>query len=143
MSAVPRGVGLIALVGLLGLTAAALAPAPRASPSTAKLEPLAAPAAPPLPALDATLGSSLLARSPFAHDRSAFTRNIMPQTALEIRLAGISKVGGKRHAQLVIGNQTVSVAEGDATPSGPVKSIEADAVVLAGPPERRLELFKQ
>jgi len=145
MSFLPKGIMVVALCAVGGLAAVGLAP----MPPTPTVRPTATPAmtpeaaAPALPNVDPSVGLSLLSRSPFAHDRSPFTRNVLAQPALEVRLAGISTVSGKKHATIVVGTQTLVVAKGDATPVGNVETIETDAVVIAGPPERRLELFKQ
>jgi hypothetical protein len=86
----------------------------------------------------------LLDRSPFARDHSAFTRNAgPPKTPIEVRLAGIFKVGAKRRAQVIIDGQSLTVVEGDQTAAGTVMAVEGAAVLFAGDPPRRIEMFKQ
>jgi hypothetical protein len=98
----------------------------------------------PLPLLDKGESKTILARSPFAHDRAPFIRNAPPPPPpLELRLAGISRLGDTMRATLVVGTQSLSVAVGDTTPVGPITSVTADAVEIGGATPRRIELFKQ
>jgi hypothetical protein len=96
-----------------------------------------------LPIADKAAGPSLIERSPFAQNRSAFARNAGPPAPeIEVKLAGLFKMGKEMRASLVIGGQSVVVRKGDETPVGKVASIEASAIVLEGPSPRRIELFK-
>jgi hypothetical protein len=99
-----------------------------------------------LPPTAPEAGRSLLDRSPFAQDRSAFDREAAttpPPPPVEVKLTGISKMGGSLRASLMIGGQSMMVKKGDDTPAGKVLKVETDAVTLEGPPERRLEMFRQ
>lgn len=100
----------------------------------------------PLPPTAPEAGRALLERSPFASDRSAFDRNAAmapPPPPVEVRLTGISRMGGSLRASLLIGGQSLLVKKGDDTPAGKVLKVESSAVVLEGPPERRIEMFRQ
>ncbi len=100
----------------------------------------------PLPPTEPKAGPSILERSPFASDRSAFDRSASmapPPPPIEVRLTGISRMGGSLRASLLIGGQSVQVKQGDDTSAGKVLKVEAAAVVLEGPPERRIEMFRQ
>lgn len=138
------GIGLIALA----VSAAAV---PMLEPSEAAAGDWAPPALPrmqfaPFPATAPDAGPSLLGRSPFASDRSAFDRSasMAPHPPpVEVRLTGISRMGGSLRASLLIGGQSLSVKKGDDTPVGKVLKVEPSAVVLEGPPERRIEMFRQ
>lgn len=99
-----------------------------------------------LPPTAPEAGRSLLERSPFAQDRSAFDPEASmapPPPPVEVRLTGIFRMGGELRASLMIGGQSFLVKEGEDTPAGKVGKIEANAVVLQGPPERRAEMFRQ
>jgi magnesium-transporting ATPase (P-type) len=99
----------------------------------------------PLPAVNEQAANSVLAMSPFVRDRSAFDRTTAlapPTPPVEVRLTGIFKVGKELRASLVIGGRSVVVRTGDETEAGKVAKLEPDAVLLTGPTERRLEMFK-
>jgi hypothetical protein len=99
-----------------------------------------------LPPAAPEAGRAILERSPFAQDRTAFDREAAttpPPPPVEVRLTGISKMGGSLGASLLIGGQSMMVKKGDDTPAGKVLKVEPDAVTLEGPPERRLEMFRQ
>lgn len=99
----------------------------------------------PLPPVNTEAGPSLLDRSPFAPDRSAFDRenaSTPPPPPIEVKLTGIFKVGKELRASLLVGGQSIVVRRGDETAAGRVARIEADAVHLEGPTQQRLEMFK-
>lgn len=139
------GLGLIAL--LLFVSVAATLTPPDATPEQAAL--VDTPLRPQYAALPPTApeaGRSLLERSPFVQDRSAFDREasiVQPPPPVEVRLTGVSRMGGSLRASLMIGGQSLAVKQGDDTPAGKVLKVEAGAVVLEGPPERRIEMFRQ
>lgn len=143
------------LLHIIGLALIALAvsaaAAPMLEPSEAAAGDGAPPALPrmqfaPFPATAPEAGPSLLERSPFAPDRSAFDRSASmapPPPPVEVRLTGISRMGGSLRANLLIGGQSITVKKGDDTPVGKVLKVEAAAVVFEGPPGRRIEMFRQ
>lgn len=143
MNLLLRAAGIAIVSALAGLAITGLG-----NPDPAPIEATSAEAAPfavaALPATNAASGRSLIERSPFAQDRSEFSRNAaQPAPEIEVRLAGIFKVGGEMRASLVVGGQNLMVREGDHTPAGTVATIEASAVVIDGPHPRRIEMFKQ
>jgi len=103
-------IGCLALAGL-GLVSASpdkVSPeAPAASVKSARFA--------PLPSVDAQAGPSILERSPFATDRSAFNRDTAmtpPPPPVEVKLTGIFRIGKQFHASLLVGGQPVMVREG-------------------------------
>jgi hypothetical protein len=137
-----RIAGVALIVGFAVIASWSLAPLPKVE----AIAPIAATPPPqsPLPRSNPESGPSLLDRSPFARDHSAFTRNAgPPKTPIEVRLAGIFKVGAKRRAQVIIDGQSLTVVEGDQTAAGTVMAVEGAAVLFAGDPPRRIEMFKQ
>ena len=143
------GPGLIALLVFVSVGAGLTPPdaAPDAAPeemgfADASLRPQYA----ALPTTAPEAGRSLLDRSPFAQDRSAFNREasiVPPPPPVEVRLTGVSRMGGSLRANLMIEGQSLAVKQGDDTPAGKILKVEAGAVVLEGPPERRIEMFRQ
>jgi hypothetical protein len=135
----PPGLGLVLAISLAAAASAAIL-VPAQTPAVAPLEAVAPSKTTPLPATNSAAWPSLVDRSPFVVDRSAFSRNAGPPAhELKVRLAGIFKVGVHLRANLVVGNDTLVVVAGDDTPAGVVESIEPTAVVVAG---QKLELFK-
>lgn len=98
-----------------------------------------------LPSVNAHAGPSLLERSPYAPDRSAFDRDrpvAPPPPPVEVRLTGIFKVGKEFRASLMINGQSIVVRRGDETAAGKVAKIESGAILLSGSIEQRLEIFR-
>lgn len=143
MSLVLRSVVIAVLGGLGAATWMGVRPAAGIeTPAPAALA--ASPRAVPLAPVGGDAARKILDRSPFSATRAAFSRlSGPPPPPLDIRLTGISKLGRSLRASLQINGQKLTVAEGDATPAGPVLSVEAEAITFAGPPERRVELFKK
>lgn len=140
MSLVFRAIALLAAVGVGSAIWFAAQPA----------EPVKAPviperiavAAAPLSSVASDTAKKILERSPFAVDRAPFIRNAgPPPPPMDIKLTGISTLGKEQRASLLINGQRLVVARGDMTPAGVVEAIEDSAVTLAGPPERRIEMF--
>ncbi len=146
MSVILRALGGLAVVGFAAAAVVGLRLSPDV-PTEAPLASLPAPSTTALPQVGAGAGPSLLGRSPFARDRSPFARNAgpaAPEVPIEVRLAGIFKVGNETRANLIVGGQSVVVKKGDETPIGVVTDIEASAVIFGGAtPPRRVEMFKQ
>lgn len=143
MSVLFRTAGAVTAAALLAAAAASIW-ARQQEPQAATAPGLAPPAISRLPATDRLAGSSLIERSPFAQDRSAFARNAGPPPAeIQVKLTGVFKVGKEMRASLLIGGQSIAVKKGDQTPVGIVAEIENSAVTLAGPTPRRIEMFKQ
>ncbi|MGD2134109.1 MAG: hypothetical protein PVI23_15055 [Maricaulaceae bacterium] len=97
-----------------------------------------------LPAASGQARVQILARSPFASDRSAFERNRpapAPERVIDVRLVAVFAAGGEPRATLLIDGRETNVAVGDQTSLGPVTSISADAVTLGDPPARTVSLF--
>lgn len=145
MSMLLRIAGVSAVLSLAMLAAAAalvVVPSGEA-PSTGT--PLRTGTFTPLPAVNAQAAGAILAMSPFSRDRSAFDRTTAsapPAPPVEVRLTGIFRVGKELRASLMIGGRSVVVRAGDETEAGKVAKVEPDAVLLTGPTERRLEMFK-
>jgi len=100
----------------------------------------------PLPSVDAQAGPSMLERSPFATDRSAFNRDTAmtpPPPPVEVKLTGIFKIGKQLHASLLVGGQPVMVKKGDEIAVGKIAKVEAAAVEIEGPNPQRLEMFRE
>jgi hypothetical protein len=140
-----RIVGLALIVGCLALAGLGLvfvAPdnvspgAPAASVKSARFA--------PLPSIDAQAGPSILERSPFATDRSAFNRDTAmtpPPPPVEVKLTGIFKIGKTFHASLLVGGQSIMVKKGDEIAVGKIAKVEAAAVEIEGANPQRLEMF--
>lgn len=144
MSLIARSAGVAVLAGLTGLAAMAL------------IVPIETPAAPVtasgsvpfshvgLPSTDRTAGPSLLERSPFSRDRGVFSRDAGPRAReIEVRLAGVFRIGKEIKASLIIDGQSIVVGKGDVTPAGAIADIEPSAIVLDGPSPRRIDLFQK
>jgi len=90
--------------------------------------------------------AGLLARSPFARDRSAYQRVVAvaaPQAPPpDVRLVAIFSTGGEPRATLRIDGIDHTVTVGDVTPIGVVTAIETEAVELSGETVRRVGLFE-
>jgi hypothetical protein len=100
----------------------------------------------PLPSVDAQAGPSILERSPFATDRSAFNRDTAmtpPPPPVEVKLTGIFKIGKTLHASLLVGGQSIMVKKGDEIAVGKIAKVEASAVEIEGPNPQRLEMFRR
>lgn len=141
------GARVILVLTTLGL-AAALAAALRHEPNAIRPEAEAAPAAAEARAvapMDPAATAGLVARSPFAPDRSAYARAAPaappPPPPPTVRLVAIYAVGGEPRATLRIDGEDVSVGVGDETEIGTVAAIETEAVVIEGDETRRLGLF--
>lgn len=95
-----------------------------------------------IPAIDRSVGSALLQRSPFAPDRSAFSREpIAAPVEYDVRLIGASRLGSEMAATLMINGSQVAVREGDETPIGPVEEIGRKSVKIGGLRGRTLDMF--
>lgn len=139
------GLGLVTAclaLAALGLVSVAPDGAPSAKPvASAKSAHFA-----PLPSIDAQAGPSIMERSPFATDRSAFNReNAMtpPAAPVEVKLTGIFKIGKQFHASLLVGGQAVMVKKGDEIAVGKIAKVEASAVEIEGVNPQRLEMFRR
>lgn len=98
----------------------------------------------PLPAVNTGSGASLIERSPFVRDRSAFDRDALAarETApIDIRLTGIVRLGGQMSASLQIDGQPLVVRTGSETPVGKIANVETSAVVFED--GRRIEIGQQ
>jgi hypothetical protein len=142
-----RIVGLALIIGCLALAGLGLGPVP---PDNSLPETPAASAKSarftPLPSVDAQAGPSILERSPFATDRSAFNRDTAmtpPPPPIEVKLTGIFKIGKQLHASLLVGGQAVMVKKGDEIAVGKIAKVEAAAVEIEGPNPQRLEMFRR
>lgn len=141
MSLMFRTIALLAMIGVgagawLGFQPAEMVKAPVIPERLAV-------AAAPLALTAPDTAKAILERSPFAPDRAAFNRNAGPSAPpMDVKLTGISTRGKQQRASLMINGQRLVVGQGDTTPAGVVEVIEDSAVVLAGPPERRVEMFK-
>lgn len=135
-----RGLVACLIAGLCGLIAVAFTPSP---------ERAATPSAPPPPVSDAlsvvplqppSTAAAVLERSPFDPERKAYARGepAAATPAVDIRITGISSRGDQRRASLAIDGVSQTVSVGDETLAGVVLAIEADAVVFAGSPPRRV-----
>jgi hypothetical protein len=143
MNLVLRSVCLVLIAALVAAAAFGWF-SPRLDPVPPAAIAAKAPSTTPLPKANPAEGASLLERSPFASNRSAFSRNApqAPIVPVEVKLAGIFKVGKEMRASINVGGQNLVVKKGDDTPAGKVTAVEASAVVLDGAPPRRIELFK-
>lgn len=95
--------------------------------------------------LDDAAAASLLSRSPFAPDRSAFTRleaSVGPERPAEVRLVAIFTRDGARHAALVFDGEERVVAVGEETPIGAVVRIDPESVAFGPEPLREVGLFE-
>jgi type IV pilus biogenesis protein PilP len=143
---IPRARALVVVaIVLLALTTVteAVHKTPAISVSPAGTEPAATLRSLPLASPEA--GPALLARSPFAPDRSTYARARIvatPAPPTEVHLVAVFAVHGQPKASLVISGQQVDVSVGDQTPAGAVTAIQADAVVLGESPGRTVQLFK-
>lgn len=140
-----RAIGVAALITLAAMTAFAITGISQ-SEVGARVEVAAAPQRfSPLPPVNVAARRSLLERSPFVPERTAFDRQsaIAPPPPVEAKLTGVFKIGKQLRASLMIGGQAITVKKGDDTQIGKVSSIEASAVVIEGATTRRLEMFKQ
>ena len=135
---------IICCLGLAGLGLVSVAPdnalpeTPAASVRSARFA--------PLPSIDAQAGPSMLERSPFATDRSAFNRDTAmtpPPPPVEVKLTGIFKIGKQLYASLLIGGQPVMVKKGDEIAVGKIAKVEAAAVEIDGANPQRLEMFRR
>jgi len=147
MKLILRIFGLALITGCLALTGLGLVSvAPdNASPPTAVASTKSARFA-PLPSVDAQAGPSILERSPFATDRSAFNREtamMPPPPPVEVKLTGIFKIGKQFHASLLVGGQPIMVKKGDEIAVGKIAKVEAAAVEIEGPNPQRLEMFRK
>lgn len=88
----------------------------------------------------------LLARSPFARDRSVYQRVSQvsaPEMPLpDVRLVAIFSTAGELRATLRIDGVDYTVTVGDLTPAGVITAIEPEAVELSGETARRVGLFE-
>jgi hypothetical protein len=143
---IPRARALIiVLIALLALATGAetVHKPPAVNVSPAGTEPAATLRSLPLDSPDA--GPALLARSPFAPNRSAYARARVaaaPAPPIEVYLVAVFAVHGQPKASLVINGQQIDVSVGDQTPAGAVTAIKANAVVLGESPGRTVQLFK-
>jgi hypothetical protein len=100
----------------------------------------AAEAAPPPPRAFAPLlpsspdtAPALIARSPFAPDRTAYARPTAEAAPPpEVRLTAIARVGGVLKATLVVDGAESTVGEGDVTPIGRVAAIGDTSIAFEG-----------
>ena len=147
MNLVLRIVGLALVIGCLalaGLGLVSVAP-DNVSPETPAASAKSARFA-PLPSVDVQAGPSILERSPFATDRSAFNRDTAmtpPPPPVEVKLTGIFRIGKQLHASLLVGGQAVIVKKGDEIVVGKIAKVEATAVEIEGPNPQRLEMFDE
>lgn len=137
--------------GTIALGLGALAVLPVVAPLAGGEAPAADPAPEqhaafaPLPSVNDKAASAILAMSPFAPDRSAFDRataSAPPAPPVELKLTGIFKVGKELRASLIVGGQSIIVREGDETAAGKVGKISTNSVVLTGPSDRLVEMFR-
>jgi hypothetical protein len=145
MSLAIRALASVATLAFAGVAVAGIV-APQADLQLPEFSEARTPSSSPLPVSDATVAAQILGRSPFSPSRAAFSRNAAPEAPpapIEVKLAGIYKIGKQMRANLVIGGQSVTVKQGDDTPIGKVTNVEAAAVVIEGNPPRRIEMFKQ
>lgn len=142
-----RIVGLALIIGCLALAGLGLVSAspdkvsPEAPAGSVKSARFA-----PLPSVDAQAGPSILERSPFATDRSAFNRDTAmtpPPPPVEVKLTGIFKIGKQFQASLLVGGQAVMVKKGDEISVGKIAKVEAAAVEIEGTNPQRLEMFRK
>jgi hypothetical protein len=134
-------IGCLALAGLGLVSVAPDSASPETPAASAKSARFA-----PLPSIDAQAGPSILERSPFATDRSAFNRDTAmapPPAPVEVKLTGIFKIGKQLHASLLVGGQPVMVKKGDEIAVGKIAKVEAAAVEIEGPNPQRLEMFRK
>jgi hypothetical protein len=136
-----RTIGVVA-AGALALVAGQAILSPSVSSETAKAPAVAVAGLQRLPNGDVSVSSYLLARSPFAPDRSAFSRApVAPPVQYDVRLMGVSRLGRELTATLMINGVQSIVREGDETPIGPVKEIKREQVEIGGAQGRVLEMF--
>jgi hypothetical protein len=132
------GLGALAVLPVVAPLAGGEAPAADPAPGQP-------PVFAPLPSVNDKAVLAVLAMSPFVADRSPFDRataSAPPAPPVEVKLTGIFKVGKELRASLIVGGQSIVVREGDETAAGKVGKITADSVVLAGPPEQVLGMFR-
>jgi hypothetical protein len=145
MSLFLRIPGIAVAAGLAGVAATAVVvPTPDAERIEERRSRGATAAFAPLPAVNIQAPSLILDTSPFAKDRSAFDRataSAPPPPPVEVKLTGIFRVGKELRASLMINGQSIVVRKGDDTIAGKVTKIEADAVLISGVSEQRLEMF--
>jgi type IV pilus biogenesis protein PilP len=144
MSASLRVPAVIAVAVLVAVSVRLIgAPPMLDAPESVEAEAQAALRSIPSPSPDAA--PTLLSRSPFAADRSAYARATPevapPPPAAEIRLVAIFMRDGAPHATLLVDGEEVTVAVGDVTPVGVVARIANDAVELEGGATTRIGMF--
>lgn len=96
-----------------------------------------------LPSSGAGEGTVLLARSPFASDRSPYARSSLteapPPQPADVRLVAVFRAGAQPRATLRVDGVEITVGVGDATVLGSIVAIEADAIIVG---DRRMSLFE-
>lgn len=146
MSILIRLAGAVTALGLVGLAFAPVVITPIGTelPEEAAVTSAVAAFA-PLPPVNDKAGGQILEASPFVSGRSAFDRATASAPAavpVEVRLTGVFRVGKELRASLNVGGQSLVVRKGDETPAGKVGKISASSVMLLGPPERSVDMFK-